>query len=191
MSETQSAAPSAPHSSAWLKLLPEVVVLALCAFLWSATADWSSTVGGPGPAFFPRILIGLLALAMLVRLLHEVREIRGKVTPDLDENAAPEEGAEFDTSLMNNRRVLLAVALSVGYVFATLYLGWVIATFVVTVVFLVLAGKRNLLIVVPLGLIFSLGLAYVFVKVVYISLPTGVGPFDAATVLLFELLGAY
>jgi hypothetical protein len=31
----------------------------------------------------------------------------------------------------------------------------------------------------------------VFVKVVYLSLPTGVGFFDNLSVLLFQLLGAY
>ena len=72
-----------------------------------------------------------------------------------------------------------------------MYLGWVLATFLVVVLFLVLAGKRNLFIVVPLAAALSIGFAYMFVKVVYLSLPTGVGFFDDVSVRLFELLGAY
>ena len=34
-------------------------------------------------------------------------------------------------------------------------------------------------------------LAYVFVKVVYIALPTGLGVFDTVTVALYRLFGIY
>jgi putative tricarboxylic transport membrane protein len=110
----------------------------------------------------------------------------------VDEEAASlEEGVEMDASLIDMRRVGVAVALSVAYVIGSLFVGWVLATFLVVIVFLWLADKRNLLITVPVALLFSLGMAYVFVKIVYISLPTGVGAFDQFTVLLFELLGVY
>jgi len=175
----------------WLKVLPELVTLVLCGFLWLPTGGFTSTIGGPGPALYPRVLIALLALSMVVRIVQQVREDRRGIAAEDADEAPLEEGAEFDASLMSGRRVAVAIALSVGYVFATLFLGWVVATFVFTIVFLVLAGKRNLLIVVPTALALSVGLAYVFVRIVYISLPTGVGPFDLATVWLFELLGIY
>ena len=34
-------------------------------------------------------------------------------------------------------------------------------------------------------------LAYVFVKIVYIALPTGVGVFDTVTVFLYRVFGIY
>ena len=34
-------------------------------------------------------------------------------------------------------------------------------------------------------------LAYVFVKVVYIALPTGIGIFDTVTVALYRVFGIY
>lgn len=186
-------APASPSKGwrAWSALLPEIVTLILCVVLWQATAAWKSSVGGPGPAFYPRMLILLLALAMVIRLVHDLRAIRRGAPVITEEEVVIEEGAELDASLIDGRRVLVAIALSVGYVLATLFLGWVIATFCMVVVFLALTGRRNPLIVVPVALLLSVGFAYVFVKVVYISLPTGVGPFDSATVLLFELLGAY
>lgn len=182
-----------PKSSSglrWARTLPEVVVIALCVPMWSVTSEWTSTVGGPGPAFYPRLLIALLALAMVVRIVHEVVSIRRGV-PEEHEEAALEEGVEMDTSLLDMRRVAVAIALSVAYVVGSLFLGWVLATFLLVIAFLWLAGKRNLLITVPVSLVFSLSMAYVFVKIVYISLPTGVGAFDQFTVLLFELLGVY
>lgn len=176
--------------SPWMKILPEVAIIGLCVPLWLATGDWRSTAGGPGPAFYPRILIALLALAMVIRMFQDIKAIRTG-QDSVDDEAALEEGVELDSSLLDMRRVMVVIGLSVAYVAATLFLGWVIATFLVVVAFLFLSGKRNLLVIIPLGLVLSVGFAYVFVKIVYISLPTGVGVFDEASVLLFELLGAY
>jgi putative tricarboxylic transport membrane protein len=175
----------------WAKTLPEVVAIALCVPLWMASSEWTSSVGGPGPAFYPRFLILLLALAMGVRLVQEVRTLRRGSTAADDDEPPLEEGVEMDAALLDNRRVLAAIVLSIAYVIGTLYLGWVLATFALVVAFLWLTGKRNPLVNVPVALVFSLGMAFIFVKVVYISLPTGVGVFDQFTGLLFELLGVY
>jgi putative tricarboxylic transport membrane protein len=149
-------------------------------------------VGGPGPALYPRVLIVLLAVAMVVRMAQQVRENRAAAVPIGDQTEAPpEEGAELDIELIDNNRVLLMMGFSILYVLATLFMGWLIATFIFSIVFLVISGKRNPLIVLPTALVFALGFTYVFVKIVYISLPTGSGVFDLITVRLFELMGIY
>jgi putative tricarboxylic transport membrane protein len=53
------------------------------------------------------------------------------------------------------------------------------------------AGKRQLLVTVPVAAAVALVFTYVFVKVVYMSLPTGISVFDSLTVALYELLGIY
>lgn len=191
---TPSTSDSSPQSAPprlWLKVLPEVAVLCLCVVLWMPTRDFNSSVGGPGPALYPRVLIILLAVAMVVRMLQQLRENRTGAVAPVDSEAPPEEGAEFDESLIDHRRVGVAIAFSILYVLSTLFLGWTIATFVFSIVFLAMAGKRNPVIVLPTALVFSLGFTYVFVKIVYISLPTGSGVFDLITVRLFELMGIY
>jgi putative tricarboxylic transport membrane protein len=180
----------------WAVLLPPLAGIALCVPLWMATTQWPTggSEGGPGPAFFPRLLIALFALSMVVRIVQDIRTVRrGEPVgqEEEDDEALPEEGAELEASLLSPRRVAIVIALSVAYVVGTIYLGWVIATFLVVIAFLVLAGKRNLLIVVPLAAVVSIGFAYMFVKVVYLSLPTGVGIFDEFSIRLFELIGAY
>jgi hypothetical protein len=59
------------------------------------------------------------------------------------------------------------------------------------VAFLWAAGKRQLLVTVPVAAAAALVFTYVFVKVVYMSLPTGVSVFDSLTAALYELLGVY
>jgi hypothetical protein len=173
----------------WRGLLPEVGGLAFCAVLYAQTGALDTTVEGPGPAMYPRLLIGLLALALLVRMWQHVREMRGPRLP-VDTDARSEEEADLDDGPISLPRVWQAIAMAVGYVVATLYLGWILATFAFLVLFLFLSGKRNLLVTVPLAAGLSVGLAYVFVKVVYIALPTGVGAFDLFTVGLLQALGA-
>lgn len=88
------------------------------------------------------------------------------------------------------RYTMVALGLAVLYVWGSLWVGWVIATFLAVVVYLVLAGQRNPVVIVPLALVLSIGMAYVFIKLVYIALPTGTGVFDTATYGLLRLLGA-
>lgn len=186
-----SATASRRHRPAWLRMLPEICALALCAVLYSRTGAWDTDVAGPGPAFYPQLLIWLLVVAMLVRIGQHVLAIRRERVGVAEQHEAPvEEGVEFDESAVSNGRLWQVIALSFGYVIATLYLGWVLATFVFVVLFLYLTGKRNLLITVPLGAVLAVGFAYIFVKVVYIALPTGVGVFDVLTVRLLQAIGA-
>lgn len=164
---------------AWLRVLPEIGVLGFCAVLYAMTSDLDTTAPGPGPAFFPRLLIALLAVSMIVRIGQTVLEIRR------------ERAEKIVDTTVSMPRVWLAIGLAVGYVVATLYLGWIIATFAFIVVFLYLAGKRTLWLTVPLGAGLSIGMAYLFVKVVYIALPTGIGVFDQFTIGLLQALGAF
>jgi putative tricarboxylic transport membrane protein len=177
----------------WAVLLPPLAGIGLCVPLWLATGEWGGTSeGGPGPAFYPRLLVGLFAFAMVVRIVQDIRTVRrGAAVRDEGAEVIPEEGAELETALISARRVAIVIAITVGYVVGTIYLGWVVATFMMVVIFLVLAGKRNLFVVIPLAAGLSVGFAYMFVKVVYLPLPTGVGFFDNVSVRIFELLGAY
>jgi putative tricarboxylic transport membrane protein len=78
----------------------------------------------------------------------------------------------------------------VGYVVGMLFLGYILATALFLIAFIYLGGQRKWY-VVPLALGQFAPFAYVFLKVVYIALPSGVGIFDQLTVLLYELLGVY
>lgn len=197
MSEPPTAVDEAPHVEqdhdatvtagtsrrpAWPRVLPEIGVLGFCAVLYAMTSDLDTTVPGPGPAFFPRVLIALLTVSMIVRIGQTVLEIRRDRT---------EKAVEVGETTVSMPRIWLAIGLAVGYVVATLYLGWIIATFAFLVVFLYLAGKRMLWLTVPLGAGLSIGMAYLFVKVVYIALPTGIGVFDQFTIGLLQALGAF
>lgn len=185
-------APALEHASTGRRLgrlLPELVALLLCVVLWVQAGELTTTADGPGPAFFPRVVLGLLTLALLIRLGHEwtmprqqrLFDDEGLVVPDDVVSELP----------VSRRRLALGVALAVGYVAGTVAIGWVLATFAFVVVFLFAAGARRLTVTVPVSAALTVGLAYVFGTVVYLSLPVGAGVFAELTLRFFEALGVY
>jgi putative tricarboxylic transport membrane protein len=165
-----------------LSILPEVVLLAAAVYLFVVALGFKQV--GPadqiGPGFWPQVLCVGIGIGALVRLGQKLRSQESRVVGD----AASEAGE------LRMPRVALGVALVVGYVVGMLFLGYILATALFLIAFIYLGGQRKWY-VVPLGIASSLLFAYVFLKVVYIALPSGVGIFDQLTVLLYELLGVY
>ncbi|UYM03323.1 tripartite tricarboxylate transporter TctB family protein [Solicola gregarius] len=169
--------------------LPEVVALIACVVLYLQTLDFRGTDDGPGPALYPRLLIALLAFVMALRIIGQVRSALrhgGDVSV-----AAVRPPAEEDTGSLPLRRIAQVIAIAVGFVVATVYLGWLLATFLFIPLFCWACGKRNLLVTVPLGAVLAVGSSYLFIKLVYIALPTGIGAFDEFSVQAFLALGIY
>lgn len=175
-----------------VRVLPELGALLLVSVLWPRTAGMTSSAGGPGPAFVPQVLLGVLAASALVGVLLEVRRRFGghRDRPAGAPAAAPEEASD-GAEPTNLRRALLAAALVLTYVGATALLGWLLASTAFALVFLWLSGHRRPWTLVAVAVVAPQVLAYVFVKVVYIALPTGVGVFDTVTVALYRLFGIY
>lgn len=165
-----------------LSLVPEVLLFVAAVYLFLATRNFRY-VAQPdqiGPGFWPQILCVGVGIGVLVRIGQKLRARKHRIVRDT--------ASEADEVRMP--RVALGVALVVGYILGMLFLGYILATTLFLVAFIYLGGQRRWY-VIPLGIVSSLVFAYVFLKVVYISLPSGVGVFDQLTVLLYELLGIY
>ena len=179
-----------------VRVVPELLALVLVAVLWPATIALSSSAGGPGPAFVPQLLLGMLALASLTGVAQEVRLSRSGRRSAVAVSAQPEPsdpglGSEEEAEETDLRRALLAAALVLGYVAATAVMGWVLASTAFALVFLWLSGHRKPWTLLGVAVVAPQVLAYVFVKVVYIALPTGIGIFDTVTVALYRVFGIY
>jgi putative tricarboxylic transport membrane protein len=165
-----------------LSMLPEVVLLAAAVYLFVVALGFKQV--GPsdqiGPGFWPQVLCVGIGIGALVRLGQKLRSRERRVVGD----------AASEADEVRMPRVALGIALVVGYVVGMLFLGYILATALFLIAFVYLGGQRKWY-VVPLGIASSLLFAYVFLKVVYIALPSGVGIFDQLTVLLYELLGVY
>jgi putative tricarboxylic transport membrane protein len=188
--DTAGVVPDEKPGPLLVRIAPELVALVVCVALLVSTVGMTTSAGGPGPAFYPRLLGGLLVVALLVRIGQQLRSHRRETAGHAPETAGGEP-SDFDPALISDRRVWAAVAFTVAYIVATIYLGWPIGTFLFVIAFLWAAGKRNLAVTVPVAAVLAIAFTFIFVKAVYMALPTGVGVFDSLTVSTYELLGIY
>ena len=168
------------------ELVPEIAILLAAVYLFYIAGDfeYSKREGQLGPQFWPRMAAAGLAIAVLARIVQTIRDRNRpivRVEGEFDE-------FELDDAEVHWGSFALAVGLFVGYVIATMFLGYMFATALFLAVFIWLGGQRKwyVTLIASAG---GLALSYVFVGVVYVSLPTGVGIFDTLTVEIYKLLG--
>ncbi|GAA0931213.1 tripartite tricarboxylate transporter TctB family protein [Pseudonocardia zijingensis] len=172
--------------------LPEIALLVVAAVLWLQTAWFRA--GQPqdlGPAFWPRLLIVLLAVCTLARVGQKARALRSGGTDPDEPRSESDSDPGNDEPAADGRRAAIAILSIVGYVTAAIYLGYLIATAAFVVGFLLLSGRRRTVLNTALGVAAALTFSFLFLKVVYISVPSGVGIFDTFTVGVYELIGIY
>jgi putative tricarboxylic transport membrane protein len=166
------------------ELIPEVALLIGVIYLFYLAGKFGGQTepGQLGPGFWPRMAATGLAIALLARIFQIVRARNRpivKIRSDFPEEA--------DIPVYWPR-VGIAVGLAIGYVLGTMFLGYMITTALFLTAFIWLGGQRHWF--VPLiAIAGSLVSTYVFIGIVFVSLPTGVGIFDTVTVAVYELLG--
>jgi hypothetical protein len=176
---------SSPASLA-RELLPDAGILLAAAYLFyvAGNFDYQERPDQLGPQFWPRMAAVGLGAAVLVRIVQTIRDRNRpivRVKGEFDEYEQTEAETHWPS-------FGLAVGLVVGYVTSTMFLGYMISSALFLGLFIWLGGQRKwyvTLIAVVGGLLFS----FIFVGVVYVSLPTGVGVFDTITVEIYRLLG--
>jgi putative tricarboxylic transport membrane protein len=167
------------------ELLPELGLIAIAAYFYylAGTFENQAEPGQLGPGFWPRMTAAGLIVALLVRLVQTVRSRNRPIVKVRSEFEEFEDEAEMDWG-----RLGIAIALAVGYVLATMFLGYLISTALFLAAFIWLGGQRTWY--VPLvALAGALVSTYVFIGIVFVALPTGVGVFDVVTVAIYRLLG--
>jgi len=167
------------------ELIPELGLIALAVYLFYLAGTFQNQAEQDllGPGFWPRLAAAGLTVALVVRIVQIFRERNRPIVKVHSEFDEFEEKAELDWG-----RTALAMALAVAYVLSTMFLGYLISTALFLGVFIWLGGQRNRY--VPLVAIGgALVTTYVFIGIVFVSLPTGVGVFDTVTVAIYRLLG--
>ena len=82
----------------------------------------------------------------------------------------------------------LAIGAVLGYVAVLPFAGFPLATAGFVVAFMALGGARSRVGIAATAVAGTVALLYVFVKLVYLPLPKGDGPFETLTVALYRAL---
>lgn len=170
------------------QVLPHgVMLLAAVLLYWAATLIDVDTGGRIGPAVWPKtiiVIMGLLcAYEVVKRLVYEAPgEVRAMGIPE-GEGGGAKAGREHP------RKLYGGIALIAAYVVAVPWLGFFVTTALFLAAFPWVAGLRRPVLAAVLGIAGSLVLVVVFMRIAYISLPFGEGPFRALSLALLRMIG--
>jgi putative tricarboxylic transport membrane protein len=142
---------------------------------------------GLGPAAWPNVMLALLAGFAALWVVQELwawRRNRGS-----DPAAAPSAGE--DEEVYSYRKAALGLLLIVAFGWLLPIVGFPIATVAFIVLWCTLGGVRNPLVVVPVSLIGTVALLWLFMGAALMPLPRGRGALDQFSVGLLQALGIY
>jgi hypothetical protein len=160
-----------------LAVAPVLGLVAALALLPGTRAlDEVTREGQLGPGFWPRVVLIGLALACVAKVVETWRA----------RPAARDDDAERPA--ISWPRLAVAVALVLGYVLLTPLLGFALTTIPFVGAFMWLCGARSAVSLAANALGGTVALLYLFVKVVYLPLPKGTGPFETVTLALYRAL---
>ena len=161
------------------------VIVAIALFIATRGLDDVARAEQLGPGFWPRLVLIGLGLACVAKLGENLRRgvPSGRAAAPAD-RAAPLSGVRRGT-------LGLAIATIVLYVALAPWLGFALVTAAFVAAFMVLAGARSLAAVAAAAIVGTIGLLYLFVKLVYLPLPKGDGVFETVTLTLYRGLGIF
>jgi len=163
--------------------LPYLLLIAATVWFWTVAnrIEFPARPGALGPDFWPKaaiLLMGVFSLLQAAKILLSGSGVEaGGATEQLeteDEDDAPRQPV----------LLLLGIALAVGYALVLPTLGFPIATTIFLVAFMYLGGSRSHLAIWASSVVGVVLVTLMLMKVVYVSLPRGVAPFDRLTDLI-------
>ena len=173
---------------------PFAILLCAAAYLFTQTLhfEFPRAPGRLGPDAWPQAILVLLMLACAAgigaRILAALSPEQTRAHSGRSELSADLAGDDADTP---SRYGLVAagILLFAAYPVALDYTGFLVATFLLMALLMVLGQWRSPARVLAVSALGTLTLFYVFRGVVYISLPLGRPPFQGWTIWVAALLG--
>lgn len=179
------------RSSVARQLLPHGVMLAASGWLWWAASRIEGGTGGRiGPDVWPKAIVAIMALLCIYELGKRLFARRG-AAPGLVAALvrAPGEGDPAQAAPFDGRKLGAGIALVAAYVAAVSWTGFFLTTALFLALFAWAGGLRRPVLVGTVALAGSLLLIVLFMRVAYISLPLGEGPFRSLSLALLRAIG--
>ena len=173
------------------QVLPHGVMLAASIVLYRLAAGIDVDTGGRiSPAVWPKAIIVVMGLLCAYEILKRLVarsdfSAKGMVSVDPLGVAEPAEPPARENLPM----LMGGIAVIAAYVIAVPWTGFFLTTAVFLGVFPWVGGMRRPLLSAAIGLAGSFVLVVMFMRIAYISLPLGEGPFRALSIALMRAIG--
>lgn len=190
------------------RAIPYLVLMCFSFFcLWSLSdITAGSSEGRLGPAFWPRLILSLMALLCIYEALKRLAGAKDQFSGFIQrQEEAAEHGEEVGSvkTLMAKSpsvedspdepiqpmKLFGGLALIASYAIGIQVIGFFCSSALFLSLFSAVGGFRHLIWNPLISLIGSFGFFFVFMKIAYISLPLGEGPFKTLSLALMQLIG--
>lgn len=181
------------------RILPYAIVSGAAGYLYyiAANIEYHARAGTLGPDFWPKAILALTILvclyegvkiALLGTRAHDAAGMLEEMAEEGIEQHADAQAAE--PAGKNYPLLLLAgIAATLAYVWIVQRLGFFLATIIYLMAFMWIGGYRRRGIIATVSVVGTLVLLFIFMKLVYVSLPLGVEPFSHVTLFLMSVMG--
>ncbi len=177
------------------RTIPYVIVLAITGalFVLASRIEFVAPGGRIGPDFWPKVILGLAMATCAYQIVKtlfldasgdQVTGVLESIIEEAPADKVPEAPPQRTYPLL----IFAGIALTVAYVLLIERLGFFLCTFFYLAAFTWIGRYRRPLVVLVTSLVGSLTFMFVFMKVVYVSLPLGQEPFSQVTFLLMRLM---
>ncbi len=166
--------------------LPYAVMLALAAWFYhlAGAIEYTQRGANLGPDFWPRLALSLMMIICLVQIARLLLAGRVDERPSIGDSL----GEEGDDAPRSDALLAAGAILTVAYGLLVTVTGFLITTFAFMVLFMYAGTFRRHRTIWLSSAIGVLLLLFAFQKVVYVSLPRGIPPFDAVSDWLLALI---
>jgi putative tricarboxylic transport membrane protein len=170
------------------------IILQLAAMYFYQLAgriDYPATPGRIGPDFWPKailVLLGLVCVYEIIKnlLIGETFSAAGLLEKLMKESAADQGEEELPDHPL---RLAGGIALTVAFVAGIDTFGFFLATCTYLALFMAIGRYRRWGVIAAASLVGALLLMFIFMKLVYVSLPLGIAPFSAVSIALLAIMG--
>lgn len=179
-------------------ILPYALVGAGAGYLYYVATqfDYHRREGVLGPDFWPELVLALVIATCLYEIVRRLairraREEIGGVLEEIVGESVKEHGDADAAQPEEHHPWMLAagMALAALYVYSLQALGFVSATVPYLAAFIALGGYRRWGVIAAVSVVGTLLMMFFFMKVVYVSLPIGRGPFAQVMLFLMQAMG--
>jgi putative tricarboxylic transport membrane protein len=152
------------------------LAIAIALFIYAGQIDYTPRADELGPAFWPRLAIGLMAVSCGFEILRDltggIRAEAHGITDSLDQESDSGDEPKYPLLLIGGV-VLVAI-----YAVLVPVLGFVLGTFLFLAAFMYLGRYRNHAAIWGASAAVTLLCGVLFLRIAYVSLPRGLAPFD-------------
>jgi len=171
---------------------PYTVALAISCFLYySALQIAPAAEGQLGADWWPKTILILAIVTCIWEIGRSLISHPLNRSPSSPDNAASmhQDGGTHNAHELTPMTPWIGIGLTAAYVFAFPWIGYPLATFLYVAAFVYLGNYRRPLVAACVGVAASLGFVFLFMRIVYVSLPIGVEPFAQISTVLMRAMG--